>query len=125
MAYGFSVFWKPLGNALLGPDGTPLPSDELPLVLSAVGAQGLPRGAQVRVRLGAVDEISLDVGSTVIERLDTPAQPQAGDDEELEGGESELAAGPISIAVDVEDAQNAQDDPAAPAAGSPPKLATG
>ncbi len=26
MAYGFSVFWKPLGNALLGPDGTPLAS---------------------------------------------------------------------------------------------------
>lgn len=26
MAYGFSVFWKPLGNALVGPDGTPLPS---------------------------------------------------------------------------------------------------
>lgn len=26
MAYGFSVFWKPLGNALLGEDGTPLPS---------------------------------------------------------------------------------------------------
>jgi len=24
MAYGFSVFWKPLGNALMGPDGTPL-----------------------------------------------------------------------------------------------------
>ncbi len=26
MAYGFSVFWKPLGNALLGPDGLPLAS---------------------------------------------------------------------------------------------------
>jgi MFS family permease len=26
MAYGFSVFWKPLGNALLGPDGAPLAS---------------------------------------------------------------------------------------------------
>ncbi len=26
MAYGFSVFWKPLGSALLGTDGTPLPS---------------------------------------------------------------------------------------------------
>ena len=26
MAYGFSVFWKPLGNALTGADGTPLPS---------------------------------------------------------------------------------------------------
>ncbi|MDP3087114.1 MAG: OFA family MFS transporter [Methylotenera sp.] len=24
MAYGFSVFWKPLGNALVGEDGTPL-----------------------------------------------------------------------------------------------------
>jgi hypothetical protein len=24
MAYGFSVFWKPLGQALLGPDGTPI-----------------------------------------------------------------------------------------------------
>ena len=26
MAYGFSVFWKPLGLALLGPDGTPIAS---------------------------------------------------------------------------------------------------
>ena len=26
MAYGFSVFWKPLGSALLGADGAPLPS---------------------------------------------------------------------------------------------------
>ena len=26
MAYGFSVFWKPLGNALIGPDGAPLAS---------------------------------------------------------------------------------------------------
>ncbi len=26
MAYGFSVFWKPLGNALLGSDGAPLAS---------------------------------------------------------------------------------------------------
>lgn len=26
MAYGFSVFWKPLGNALMGADGQPLPA---------------------------------------------------------------------------------------------------
>lgn len=26
MAYGFSVFWKPLGTALTGPDGTPIPA---------------------------------------------------------------------------------------------------
>lgn len=91
-------------------------ADELPLVLGTVGAQGLARGAHVRVRLGAIDEISLDVGSTVIERLDGPADLAAGEEEELEGGESELAAGPISIAVDVADAQASEATPA-PAAG--------
>ncbi len=80
-------------------------ADEWPLVLGTLGAQGLARGARVRVRLGAIDEISLDVTSTVVERLDAPADSQAGDEEELEGGEAELAAGPISIALDVDDAQ--------------------
>ncbi len=93
-------------------------ADELPLVLGTVGAQGLARGARVRVRLGAIDEISLDVVSTVVERLDAPADAQAGDEEELEGGESELAAGPISIALDVEDAQGAQGAPEVPPAAA-------
>ncbi len=79
-------------------------ADELPLVLGTVGAQGLARGARVRVRLGAIDEISLDLSSSVVERLDAPADARVADEEELEGGESELAAGPISIALDLEDA---------------------
>ena len=75
-------------------------ADELPLVLPAMGAQGLPRGARVRVKLGEIDEITLDITGTVIERLDTaPDQVDAGADED--DGESELAAGPISIAVDL------------------------
>ncbi|MDO8371902.1 MAG: RNB domain-containing ribonuclease, partial [Polaromonas sp.] len=45
-------------------------ADDLPLVLPAAGAQGLPRGAKVRIRLGDIDEITLDIHSTVIERLD-------------------------------------------------------
>jgi exoribonuclease-2 len=74
-------------------------ADELPLVLPAAGAQGLPRGARVRVRLGEIDQITLDVHSTVIERLD--AEPEDAElEDELDGGE-ELAAGPISIAVDM------------------------
>ena len=74
-------------------------ADELPLVLPAAGAQGLPRGARVRVRLGEIDQITLDVHSTVIERLD--AEPEDAElEDELDGGE-ELAAGPISIAVDL------------------------
>jgi exoribonuclease II len=75
-------------------------ADELPLVLPAMGAQGLPRGARVRVKLGEIDEITLDITGTVIERLDTaPDETDASVDEE--DGESELAAGPISIAVDL------------------------
>jgi exoribonuclease-2 len=78
--------------------------------------QGLARGAAVRIKLGEIDEITLHASATLIERLDQPAgEPM--DEEDLEGGESELAAGPISIAVDVADAQSeAGPDAAAPAA---------
>ncbi len=80
-------------------------ADELPLVLGAAGAQGLPRGARVRVRLGQIDEITLDVHSTVIERLDVPEDSaDLGEEEDMDASESELAAGPISIAVDLDDA---------------------
>ena len=84
-------------------------ADDLPLVLPAVGAMGLPRGARVRVRLGEIDEITLDITGAVIERLDLVAETSlAGADEEDDG--EEVAAGPISIAVDV-------NEPAADAAG--------
>jgi exoribonuclease-2 len=80
-------------------------ADELPLVLPALGAQGLPRGAKVRIRLGAIDEITLDVSGTVIERLDAAADDAAAAPIDAQGdeddGEAGLAAGPISIAVDV------------------------
>jgi exoribonuclease-2 len=75
-------------------------ADDLPLVLPAMGAQGLPRGAKVRVRLGEIDEITLDISGTVIERLDLVADAGSPATDEDEDGE-ELAAGPISIAVDV------------------------
>ncbi len=85
-------------------------ADDLPLVLPVMGGQALPRGARVRVKLGAIDEITLDVSGTITERLDVPLDelpdPLGEDD-----GESEMAAGPISIAVDI-------DEPAAEAAGA-------
>ena len=79
-------------------------ADDLPLVLPALGAQGLPRGARVRVLLGAIDEITLDVSGTVTERLDIESDAAASaavEEEDTEENESELAAGPISIAVDL------------------------
>jgi len=93
-------------------------ADELPLVLPALGAQGLPRGARVRIKLGAIDEITLDISGTVIERLDETSQaaPEGLDaDQGDEGEEEDLAAGPISIAVDISE-PDAEPAAAAPAA---------
>lgn len=78
-------------------------ADDLPLVLPAMGAAGLPRGARVRIRLGEIDEITLDIGSTVIERLDVVVDEAAAEQVDEEDNESEIAAGPISIAVDLSD----------------------
>jgi exoribonuclease-2 len=69
-----------------------------------LGAQDLPRGARVRVRLGTIDEVALDVAGTVVERLDSTAAVE----EEPEEAEAEhLAAGPIAIAVDVNETDEA------------------
>lgn len=80
-------------------------ADHLPLVFSALGGGALERGARVRVKLGAIDEITLDVSATVLERLDATgdAAALAGADDEAEDGEV-AAAGPIAIALDVDDA---------------------
>ncbi len=82
-------------------------ADNLPLVLPVMGAQGLPRGARVRVKLGEIDLITLDIGGTVIERLDTAAQAgDAGDtaqDDADDADDDSEVAGPIAIAVDVSD----------------------
>ncbi len=87
-------------------------ADELPLVLGVLGSQDLPRGARVRVRLGRIDEITLDVHGTVIERLD--AAPSVGADEADSGEDDEVAAGPIAIAVDVNETAPASADNPAP-----------
>ena len=82
-------------------------ADNLPLVLPIMGAQGLPRGAQVRVRLGVPDLITLDVNGTVVERLDvdgTAAGADLPDD-----GEDDMVGGPIALAIDL--AETAQDGP--------------
>jgi exoribonuclease-2 len=71
-------------------------------VLPVLGAQGLPRGAKVRVKLGDIDEVALDIHGTVLERLDAEPEPAAEETEDEEG--DHLAAGPIAIAVDVDEA---------------------
>ncbi len=88
-------------------------ADTLPLVLPVMGAQNLPRGARVRVKLGEMDLITLDISGTVVERLDTPVTDAAAADALEEDQEDEEVSGPIAIAVDVsEPADGTNDNPA-------------
>ncbi len=94
-------------------------ADHLPLVLPVAGAQGLPRGARVMVRLGDIDLVSLDIHGTVTARLD--AEPDADVRQELEDEfDDDTVAGPIAIAMDVsetdatEGAAPAPTEPATP-----------
>ena len=88
-----------------GPNGSFLVrADNLPLVLPVLGAQNLPRGAHIRIKLGEIDEISLDITGTLIERLDASADAQAEGDDSGED-DDDTVAGPIAIAVDMNDAE--------------------
>jgi len=90
-------------------------ADSLPLVLPVMGADGLPRGAHVRVRLGEIDDITLDVHGTVIERLDLPVDDTA-DDSAGEDGEDEELSSPLALAIDVNEGEGSE--PAAQPTGA-------
>ena len=81
-------------------------ADTLPLVFPVLGAQNLPRGARLLVRLGEVDEITLDLHGTLIARLDDPQdENDDGPLYDTEAEDEEASAGPIAIAVDVNEAE--------------------
>jgi exoribonuclease-2 len=87
------------------PNGALVRAETLPLVFPVAGQQ--ERGARLRVKLGEIDEIALDVSGTVLERLDTPKADAALADESDEGDDEEVVAGPIAIAVDLSDSETA------------------
>ena len=80
-------------------------ADTLPLVFRAIGAEQLARGSGVRVKLGDVDLLTLDVAASVLARLAAEtssagagAAVAASEDDDAD---ADAAAGPIAIAVDV------------------------
>jgi exoribonuclease-2 len=85
-------------------------ADTLPLMLPVLGAQGFTpgpvRGARVKVRLGEIDDIALDVRGTVLALLrdGASATEEPTDDDEA----TEPIAGPIAIAVDVAEGDGAE-----------------
>ena len=60
-------------------------AEEIPLVINVAGVSGMPRGARVKVRLGEIDLLMLDLGGTLIERLDVAqGSIESSDDEDEE-----------------------------------------
>jgi exoribonuclease-2 len=93
-------------------------ADELPLVFRALGAEAMPRGARVRVRITGSDALTLDLHASVALRLDdavTPADDVPVDDAEVE--EAADSAGPLTLAIDL------KDDDAEPSAASAASVA--
>ncbi len=78
-------------------------ADDIPLVLPVMGASNLPRGAKVRIKLGAIDDITLDVHGTVLERLDAVDVPLIEDDGQDDEQDS---AGALTIAVDIDEVES-------------------
>ncbi len=93
-------------------------ADSLPLVLPVMGADGLPRGAHVSVKLGEIDDITLDVHGTVVERLDLLV-----DDAAIEGagedGEDEEMSAPLALAIDVNEVEGTEPAAQPPEATNP------
>jgi exoribonuclease-2 len=79
-------------------------ADTLPLMFSVMGAHNLPRGARVRVKLADVDLMALDVHGTVLAHLDAEDLELGADEADQEAeDEDNLPAGPVTIAVDLND----------------------
>jgi exoribonuclease-2 len=80
-------------------------ADTLPLVFRAIGAEALPRGARVRVRLTGTDLLTLDLHASVLSRIDDPtteADDAVEPDENADEGAD--SAGPLTLAIDLQDA---------------------
>jgi len=76
-------------------------ADDWPLVLSLSGAQEVPRGTQVQVRISGIDLIALDAHAQLLALLhDRDTTDGATDEGELDDGE-DMPTGALAIAVDV------------------------
>ncbi len=78
-------------------------ADDLPLVLPVFGGGDLPRGAHVQLRLGEIDDISLDISGQLLHVLEVDA-PSSAEEADITDDEDDSASGPIALAMDVNEA---------------------
>jgi exoribonuclease-2 len=82
-------------------------ADHLPLMFAVMGAAGMQRADKVRVQLGAIDVMALDVSGTVIEKLVSDHEASGLHPENLDetlDDIEESATGPIALAMNVNEA---------------------
>lgn len=82
-------------------------ADDLPLVLPVFGGGDLPRGARVQLRLSEIDDISLDISGQLLHVLEADA-PTSAEETDMTDDEDDSAAGPIALAMDVNEAPAAE-----------------
>ena len=89
-------------------------ADHLPLMLSVMGGAGLMRGDKVKVQLGIIDAMALDVTGTLIEKINASDHnidaESASEDDSMEDLEEDVT-GPIAIALNVNETPT--EDPSA------------
>ncbi len=88
-------------------------ADTLPLVFKAAGCDGLARGTHVRVRVDGVDLLTLDLHARLLAKLDDD-EPAADAVEEADDAE-EASAGPLTLAIDVNEETPPAEGAATPA----------
>ena len=89
-------------------------ADTLPLVLPVLGAGGtmLVRGSRVRLRLGDINDISLEVSGELLALIEPAAGASTGAEAADEATqEDEESAGPITIAVDMTEGTPPEEGP--------------
>ena len=102
-------------------------AEAVPLVIRAAGAAALPRGSRVRLRLGAVDLLTLDVQASIVACDATadgaaaaagaaPASPTGNEAESDDDGSPFEGTGALSIALDMAEAEATEAADAGPAA---------
>ena len=85
-------------------------AETLPLVCKATGTESLPRGTRVRIRITGCDLLTLDAFAQLVRRLD--AEPDASAASLIDDGEDDApAAGPLHLAIDVNDGGDSVSDP--------------
>ena len=84
-------------------------ADNLPLVLPVTGGGNLARGTRVLLRISGIDNISLDVHGQFIEILqDAATLTSSFDVQTQQDDDDETPAGPLAIAVDVDEVPTAE-----------------